>query len=482
MRSVANSPLQIIEALELTKAIDLAGMADRRIAFRAVHMGVRDLRIGKLLDLIQTDTALCPPRTGHIGNWGSIAEGRAGAMDFNRAICGPGYGYPLIYGFNQTEVDATAIAAAQGDWGYLPGSFIDRDIRTPLVLQAWNGTEFARCGRDTPRFTPFIQAEQHGGLKPLTTLHRQRMEALPQFQFTFEQALLAANEVTIRPWLTVLFDEARQRDNPKRALQDLVGHAVALDGTITRTALEINGRGFKLGESYFPSIEALVDFVLVPFRAVADPEQFMADIGRMPPYLPVASTLLITVLSALLETHCPDRTWSGAEGPLNPHLHWGGRDMAGYPPRRNGYLLEDAKIRSLKSICKVLVTQFAGIKPLCFVLLPATVFMLSPASTHPGDAELLSRLFRQVRDLPGAATMQRDIEATVQTWHDAHGPQMSAYFLDRFGPRRGGLPADSRQASSDPVEPEGFRELSLRQASMIVGALYETRLTRSTQP
>jgi hypothetical protein len=480
MTSIANSPLQIIKALELTNAIDLAGMADRRTAFRAVHMGERDLPIGKLLDLIQTDTALCPPRTGHIGNWGSIVEGRAGAMDFNRAICGPGYGYPLIYGFNQTEVDATTIAAAQGDWGYLPGSFIDRDVRIPLVLQAWNGTEFARCGRYTPRFTPFIQAERNGGLKPLTTLHRERMEALPQFRFTFEQALFAANEETIRPWLTVLFDEARQRDNPKRALQDLVGHAAALDGTITRTALEINGRGFKLGESYFPSIEALVDFALVPFRAVASPELFMADIARMPPHLPVASTLLITVLSALLETHHPDRP--SADGLLNPHLHWGGRDMAGYPPRRNGYLLEDAKIRSLKSICKVLVTEFAGIKPLCFVLLPATVFMLCSASAHPGDAALLSRLFRLVRDLPGAATMQRDIEATVQAWHDAHEHQMSAYFLDRFGPRRGGLSVGSRLASSNPVEPEGFRELSLRQASMIVGALYEIRSSRSMQP
>ena len=128
-----------------------------------------------LLDLIGTDAALCPPRTGHIGNWGNIGLGRAGAMDFNKAICAPGYGYPLLYCFTQTEVEAPR----QGDWGYLPGSLVDGDARTPLRLHAWDGTEFAALhAHALPRFTPFVQAELDGGLTPLTEVHARRLDPI----------------------------------------------------------------------------------------------------------------------------------------------------------------------------------------------------------------------------------------------------------------------------------------------------------------
>ena len=80
---LARSPLQIIDALGLGDVIDVGDMASRKCAFKAVHMGERDLPIGSLLDLIGADAALCPPRTGHIGNWGNIGLGRPGAMGSN---------------------------------------------------------------------------------------------------------------------------------------------------------------------------------------------------------------------------------------------------------------------------------------------------------------------------------------------------------------------------------------------------------------
>lgn len=481
----ARTPLQIIEALGLASRIDPAAITSRQSALTMIQMATQDFPIGDLLDVITSDVALCPPRTGHVGNWGNIADGRAGAMDFNKAICAPGYGYPLIYGFTQTETDEPR----QGDWGYLPGSLIDGDVRTLLPLHAWDGTEFAPCTRERALFTPFVQAELAGGLHALSDVHRQRMHAHQQFRFQFEQALIARHEQLVRPLLTVLIEEARHRENSRRALQDLISHAAALDGTVTRSDLVVDGKGFKLVDCYYPSAEALVEHAMFPFRAVAHPRAFMDAIGCLPWRLPVVSNTVISVLSAILGTHYSsvEALRRASTGPLNPHLHWGGRDMAGYPPRRKGYLLEDAKVRSMKRICTTLVGTFSEIPPISFVLLPATVFMLCPTSVHPGDAELLTTLFRKVRELPlakanasGTEALQNAIEDAARSWHDVNAGKLSPYFIERFGPRRGGMPSVGLPCFSDPVEPEGFRELTFRQASMIVGALFEIGAARTS--
>jgi hypothetical protein len=469
------SPIEIVTALELNSIVDIGGMAARKCAFKAVHMGEQDLPIGTLLDLITSDSALCPPRTGHIGNWNNIALGRAGAMDFNKAICAPGYGYPLLYCFTQTEADT----AEQGDWGYLPGSIVEGDVRAPLRLHAWDGTSYAPCSHGRPRFTPFIQAECAGELRPLTEVHAQRLGQIGPHPFKLEQAIFAAHEDVIRPLLHILLDDACKRDQPRRALHDLVCQSVGLDGTLTRCPLELDGKGFKFGDTYYSSTESLVEYIMVPFRAVAKPHQFLAEIGVLPTILPIASNLLTAVLSAALQTHLLDHAASSSRvvGPLNPHLHWGGRDMAGYPPRHGGYLFEDAKLRSLKRMCAALVERSATFTPLCFVMLPATVFMLCPASTSPGDVDLLAKLFRRVNNAApsrdaGVSAVQQTVEAAVREWHDAEGANLSSYFRYRFGPRRGGL-ASAVMQPSDPVEPEGFRALTLRQACLVVGALYE---------
>ncbi len=483
--STARTSLQIVEALGLGDRIDIVELAERRSAFKAVHMGENDLAIGTLLDLVKSDAALCPPRTGHIGNWGNIALGRAGAMDFNKAICAPGYGYPLLYCFTQTEADVSR----QGDWGYLPGSIVDRDERRPLPLHAWDGRRFVYCGNAQPRFTPFVQAEVDGQLQPLTQLHTARMRQIEGFNFRLEQALIAEQDALVRPLLTALVADACRRNNSRRALQDLVSHAVELDGTLTRSAIERDGAGFQLGDCRFASIDTLVEGALAPFHAVASPAHFMDLIGSLPRRLPLLSNLTIAVLSAMIETHLPDaaRNSGRSRGPINPHLHWGGRDMAGYPPLRKGYLFEEAKIKSMRRMCSTLVAEFAQIDPLCFVLLPAPVFMLCPTNAHPRDAELLADLIHQIQSttagtVRSSAELQQAISDAARRWHGTAGSELSAYFRERFGPRRGGLLSGERPDASEPVEPGGFRNLSLRHASMIIGALFEIEGSRSPMP
>jgi hypothetical protein len=467
------TPLEFVKSLGLADVLDVGAMSDRQVSFKAVAMGERDLNIGTLLDVITSDLGLRPPRTGHIGNWGNIAQGRAGAMDFNLAICGPGYGYPLLFGFNQTEAETAT--GRTGDWGYLPGSLVDRDERILLPLHAWNGREFAACGRSKPLFTPFIQAEFDGGLQPLTTIHVERLAAIPEFEFAYEQAIIADHATMLRPLLTVLIEEARSRPNVRRALADLISHAVALDGTVTRADLVPDGKGYQLGESYFPSTEALVDMAFEPFSAVAKPRTFMDRIGSLPWQLPLASNLLITVLSAILETHYPNTATAPTRGlgPLTLHPHWGGRDMAGYPPRRKGYMSDDGKLRSLKGICRTLVANFVEIKPLGVALLPASIFLLCPANTTPVDADLISNLFRRLKRGVVGDYQQARIEAISRDWFETNCSRLSPYFTARFGPRRGGIGNSNVPSSSLPIEPDGFRDLTLRQASMITGALFE---------
>lgn len=476
------TPFELVDALGLADAIDRGAMGDRQVPFKAVAMGARDLRIGTLLHVITTDHGLRPPRTGHIGNWSNIARGRAGAMDFNLAICAPKYGYPLLYGFNQTEAETEMVRT--GDWGYLPGSLVERDERVLLSLRAWNGREFASCGRLQSRFTPLIQAEYDGGLQPLTDIHRQRLAVIPNFEFAFEQEIIADHAALLRPMLTILIEEARSRStNARRAFAELISHVVALDGTVTRAELVPDGKGYKLCDTFFPSTDALVDMVFEPFNAVAKPRDFMERIGSLPWHLPLLSNLLITTLSAVLETHYPNTGTAPTRGvgPITLHPHWGGRDMAGYPPRSKGYLFDDGKLRGLKSICRTLVANFSNVKPLGFILLPAAVFLLCPASTHPIDAELLSKLFRRVLREVEDDDPQAPVEAITRDWYESNHLRLSSYFLSRFGPRCGGLGLSHAPVSSQPIEPEGFRDLTLRQASMMTGALFECGSSRGLQ-
>jgi hypothetical protein len=156
--------------------------------------------------------------------------------------------------------------------------------------------------------------------------------------------------------------------------------------------------------------------------------------------------------------------------PFNLHFHWGARDMAGFPPRKNGYFVEKSTTRSLRAILNTLVATFPEVDPVCFLLLPASIFMLCPTSAHPRDVELLSELINQVRKIPPD---QGAVDAATRSWLSLRSHELSQYFLRRFHPRHGILHAKSPAAASKPIEASGFGEITIRQACMIVGALVD---------
>ena len=452
----------ILDQLGLRPAADADALAAGAKTFVPVHVGTRDVPIGALLDALDTDPTLLPPRTGHLGNWDDIAAGRSGPMDFNTAICGGGHGYPLIYGFTRTEADTEG-----GDAAYQPGSLIVEGKRHILPLHTWDGTRFVRRDRGKPLFCPLVQAEVDGQLVPLVDLHWQRMLALPGYRFRQWAAALVDNAPLVTDMLTLLLERAGAQGR-NQAFAELVSQSVRLDGEVGRCDLRPDGAGYVLDGHRYPSARSLAEATMLTVHALVEPAKFFTRLPELPPVLPVMSLQLTNVLFTLLDTHHPDAPAGPPESPFITHLHWGARAMAGCPPRRGGYLSRRSTVRSLRAITDPLVENFDAANPVAFVLLPAQAFMLCPPSTSPRDAEVLGELFRRLR-----ASHRESAFDTTLTWLDGNRDQLSEYLRGRF--RSGsGVPGDD--VLRDPavlIEPEGFRALTFRQACGAVAAFEE---------
>ncbi|QEV17963.1 DUF6025 family protein [Streptomyces alboniger] len=453
----------VLDELGLAHAAHADALASGDKAFVPVHTGTHDVRIGTLVDLLHRHTDLVPPRTGHLGNWEDIALGRSGPMDFNTAICRAGYGYPLIYGFTRTEAETEG-----GDEAYQPGSLIRHGRRDVLTLRTWDGTAFVRRDRDRPLFCPVVQAEADGGLVPLVDLHWRRMRQIPEFRFRQWADVLVENDRLVTDMLTLLIEQADRTAKQGTRLSELISQAARPDGTVGRCDVIRDGSAYVLDGHRFPSARALAEAVMELVRALVEPAAFFARLGELPPVLPVMSLPLTNVLFGLLDTHHPEGAGKAAESPFITHLHWGARAMAGCPPRRGGYLTRRSTVRSLRAIASPLVHHFDEARPLAFVLLPAQAFMLCPPSTSPADTELMEGLLASLR----AVGPDDAYEATLG-WLARHGERLSPYLRGRF---RGGsgVPADGTPRSpAVPVEPDGFRDITFRQACAAVAAFEE---------
>jgi hypothetical protein len=119
--------------------------------------------------------------------------------------------------------------------------------------------------------------------------------------------------------------------------------------------------------------------------------------------------------------------------------------------------------------------NFGQIDPLLFILMPVTIFMLCPTTAHEGDHALVAKLIEGVRKQSAQASSLAQamelVQAVVQAWLAEVEGRISPYFITRFERRSGVLHKAVPPAYSEPVEPAGFRDMSLRQACMTVGAL-----------
>ncbi|MFD3273004.1 DUF6025 family protein [Paenibacillus dendritiformis] len=481
-----SKPIEFMRELNLQTKLEhtnknnksnLQRFIERECAFDWVHLGMTDVKVGLFLSLIERTPYLCPPRSGHIGNWEKIARGHAGMLDFNQTICSCGYGYPSLYSFNQTE----SSELISGDVIYLPGSIFEQEQRIELPLYTWNGERFVERDRRDPLFTPFVQTMWNGELIPLIQLHQDRLSKFPEFRFRPETSFVQVNHTLISRILYVLIDHASNHENPRSWFQDILSHQVTLDGKMHREDILYEHGIYRMGGTVYQTIDELVQAAMLPFQSVNDPKLFFGQIKSMPQSFPLVSNVLMRLLSAFFNTHYPDTAVDRLQmtQPFNPHFHWGARDMAGYPPKKGGYFATKSKLRNYKRFCKIIVDEFPELDPILFIVIPAVIFSLCPNDANNRDSKCLTNLFKRVQAetlyLHGSPEMMNiEIERITKEWLQISKPFLSEYWLSRFRKKSGVLTKETYcYTHHAAVEPEGFREMTFRQLCMIVGALME---------
>ncbi|WP_193370944.1 DUF6025 family protein [Pelagibius marinus] len=447
---------------------------NRELAFDWVHMGGSRTKIKTLFEVLSAAEKLTVPRSGHLGNWGEIARGRSGALDFNNAICGSKkLGYPLLVDFNQTEDSELE----KGDWAYLPGSAVSHGKRRELSLLTWNGAEFSERDRRLPYFVPFVMTRDDDEPLPLVEYHRRRLRQLMGYDFHFQSATLLKQEDLLRRTLVALIEDAILRRD-QNALLRVFDRIITLDGRVHRNAIHLTGQRVILDETEYDTVAAFVDAALIPFKLAANPQLLAEEIRNLPPAVPLVSGPLMISLMAVMNTHYGDSSVEreSMTKPFNPHFHWGARAIAGFPPRKRGYFRRSASI--VRRIQESMIQQVDQLDPVFLILLPSAIFMLWPSSAYPRDGELVNDLVATI--LSGTADMQGDseqllqkIEGLVGNWVDSTGADLSNYFLSRFTDLGRPIRVMDFPEFSEPLEPEQFGELTLQQASMLVGALHE---------
>lgn len=448
----------------------------RTFAFGWVNMATTHLPISKLYTILQTTPHLAAPRTAHLGNWDDIIRGRIGKNNANTVICAEkGLGYPLLYEFTQTE----DTALKQGDMIYVPGSLIEGGQREVLQLFTWDGTQYVERSREKPYFMPFVLTPVEGELVPLTSVHRQRCLRHSNVPFHFASATIYPQQKLVKEILHVLIEEATRKPDPTQGLLRIIDRCATLDGDLTRGNIRVADKGYHIGEMFYQTTDELVEAVMLPYQAAADPTSFFAQMGSMPHTMPVLSKTLVPLLYSILNTHYPNCTVERdlMTRPCNPHFEWGANGMAGYWPKKFGWFPREA--RYARNIHQTIIKHFPEIDPIFFALLPSSIFLLWPNSAYPEDVEPVNQLIQEVHEQTDALLQQdtqnllQKVDQIVERWTDRSGQSLSPYYVKRFSgkpsrPVPAALPEESRS-----LEPAGFADLTIQQASLIVGALYE---------
>lgn len=457
----------------------LEEFAQRKKSFDWVHMGTVNLPMQDLWNVFGTAPFISAPRTAHLGNWPEIALGRSGALDFNAAICAESrLGHPLIFDLTKSEDEAIQ----NGDTVYLPGSIIEREKRTVLKLFTWDGTTFKERPRDVCWFSPFALTLVNDEMVPLSRLHREKGSRFAEYEIRYYSFLIRQNEPRVREILRCLLEDAHHSPEPERALKLVFDRYVSADGAVSRTSIKPHGKGYLLESARFDSAEDLIDAAMLPVLAADDPDMFFSQLHDLPPVMPLMASTTNGMLQAVLYSHYPGAAIdSRTTFPCNVHLHWGADEMAGYPPKKHGNF--SSSVKKSRRLYQALVQRFADVPPVLYVLLPASIFTLCPSSALPRDHELLDELFRKTLNAAAEcgnepAKTIASVDALVLKWWEENSRHLSPYFVSGFTKQRSVGSAEGAPEEGSPVKLPSFKRLTIRQASILVGAVHQAVATR----
>lgn len=439
----------MIELYKSTKSIQIS------------HFGQSRVIIGDLLNWLMSRNNLIAPRSGHIGSWSDINSGRSGALDFNKYVTQLGVGRPLIYSFTQTESKNET-----GDINYRPGTDYDNNGKAKeLALLHWNGKCYADIDRARSYFVPFLKVRTIKG--DVSLVHYHLSKGLSEIEIISEAELIYQNWAYVEKVLLVWLQESIKRRS--KYLNTIFSHFVTPSGEVYRSSFEVHENKILMNETQY-GLDDLLGLAIVPFLAASKPELFFSKIEQYNSSVPILSHIAVSVLSAMLGSHSKNYgpAYLSLENKYHEHIHWGARAMAGYPPQKNGYFIQDSNRRALLNLVAPLI-DCGFLQGISFKLLPASMLLLMAPETYSRDLDMLDVLFEEIvnKDIGVLET-----ESISKKWFRENSEILSSYFVSRFNENVRLNAYLERPANGQGRESTYFRKLRCNQACAIVSGFY----------
>lgn len=432
-------------------------------AGRVNHLGTSSRTVEEVLTAVGQ---LAPPavRSGHLGNWQEIWAGRVGLVDYNRYICRDlQLGVPLLHAHTFTET----ADLVEGDTIYLPAGKVEggRYRRSPILVKV--GTAFREVAPDESVCCAFAYVKTDDGVRPLLAARSHEFAGIAGA--TTIPTLLTAHPDLLERALLALVNEALA-DGSALALDHVLGSSVDLQGRRGGAPRRV-GNEFVVEETTYRTAGHLVAAAIEGLRCGSlDHLDMHAQSRPAGHHLPLLGATAILGLVA----HW-DRLAMGG----GTHAHWGAISMSGYPPMAGGYFGRRANRRTLRAIAEVLEQLPEFTSAVRFALLPAPLLSLLAPVDFDNDVAAVEELAHTVRATTNPPTADPTdalaaITGVVRSWVGTHEPLLSDYYRNRFGRKRSVyngsdmLPVDGRPAALGSIG-----ELTMQQASMVVGALVE---------
>lgn len=433
-------------------------------AARVYHIGLSDHLVA---DALAAVAARPRPaiRSGHIGNWDEIRLGQVGLVDYNRYICKDlGLGLPVVHAHTFTEnADLT-----DGDTIYLPAGRIHRRSYERLPIFVKRGAALEPIDPADSVCCSFAYIDTGDGPAPLVQARAAELAKFPGA--TTIPTMLCRDEGLLRRALHALVGEAQ--DTPGGLTLDQVfGSSVNRQGQRGEAPIA-TVEGFLANGTRYDSRDALIDAAIEGLRfGSLEPGDVHAAEASEGKYLPLLGAATVLTLVAYL-----DCSQAGRD---TVHAHWGAISMSGYPPLSGGYFGRRATRRTLRQLSEglAILPEFAF--DVRFALLPAPVLSLLPPAEFDLDCVLVDDLMTSIvrtTDPPGADPSRAVTEITdvVRRWLAEHGETLTHYYRNRFGLARSVFNGTAQvPANGTPHDPSVLGTLTMRQASILLGALIE---------